>query len=126
MRDDRPVYRRKLSNAGSWGDLSIPQHLALSLHRVTGWLLLGWVVVHLGLPAVTPGSSVWNPLSQLAAPASKVVVVGLFAVLVFHSFNGLRLLAAELLGVGVDNVRRAFLATLAVSGLLVIGLGGGL
>ncbi|MEF8800279.1 MAG: succinate dehydrogenase, cytochrome b556 subunit [Halolamina sp.] len=115
-------YRRKLASVKSWTDFSA-RHVAFALHRITGWLLLGWVVVHLGLPAVTTGPSVWNPLRDLPGPLSRVVVVGLLSVLVFHIFNGIRLLAAELFGVGIKTTRRVFLWTLATSVLLVIGLG---
>lgn len=121
MRENRLTYRRKVSNVENWGDFSI-QHVAFALHRITGWALLGWVVVHLGLPSLG-GSSVWNPLTELSAPLSEVVVIGLFAVLLFHAFNGIRLLAAELLGIGAGNTKRLFLGTLIASVLLVAGLG---
>lgn len=122
MSEDRLVYRRALSNADSWTDFSV-QHVAFALHRVTGWVLLGWLVVHLGVPTASSPGAVWNPLVQLSEPAATAVVVGLFAVLVFHAFNGIRLLAAELLGAGTGASRRVFLWTLAVSVLLVVGLG---
>lgn len=121
MGDDGIEYRRTLSNVGSWSDFSV-RHVSFALHRITGWLLLGWVVVHLGVPAATAGPSVWNPLVEVPAPVARVVVVGLLAVLVFHSFNGVRLLAAELFGVGIETARRVFLWTLATSILLVAGL----
>lgn len=122
MRENRLEYRRNLSNREAWSDFSV-QHTAFALHRITGWALLGWVVIHLGFPVMGSGSSVWNPLVELAAPVSKLVVVGLFAVLIFHVFNGIRLLAAELLGAGAGNTKGVFLFTLAVSSLLVVGMG---
>lgn len=115
-------YRRKISNVWSWTDFSA-RHAAFALHRITGWLLLGWVVVHLGLPTVSGGSAVWNPLVDLGEPVAGAVVVGLFAVLVFHSFNGVRLIAAELFGVGIATARRVFLWTLVASAVLVVGMG---
>jgi len=123
MREDRLSYRRKVTNVGSWREFSV-QHVAFSLHRVTGWLLLGWVLVHLGVPLLTAGPSVWNPLVELSGTVGTAVVTGLFAVLVFHAFNGVRLLAAELLGLGAGNVRPVFLSTLAASALLVVVMGG--
>lgn len=122
MRENRLEYRRELSNRETWRDFSV-QHTAFALHRITGWALLGWVVVHLGIPVMTSGPSIWNPLVELTAPVSKMVIIGLFAVLVFHVFNGIRLLAAELLGAGAGNTKRMFLFTLTVSGLLVVGMG---
>lgn len=99
------------------------RHVAFALHRVTGWLLLGWVVVHLGVPTVSGGLAVWNPLVDLGEPAAEAVVVGLFAVLIFHSFNGIRLIAAELFGVGIATARRVFLWTLVLSVVLLVAMG---
>lgn len=121
MRENRLTYRRKVSDVKSWRNFSI-HHVAFALHRITGWALLGWVVVHLGLPLLG-GSSVWNPLTELSAPLSEVIVIGLLAVLLFHLFNGIRLLAAELLGIGAGNAKYLFLGTVVTSALLVAGLG---
>lgn len=122
MGEQRLEYRRKLSNVGRWREFSV-QHVSFALHRVTGWLLLGWVGVHLGVPAITSGPAVWNPLVELDSSVSAAVVVGLFAVLLFHAFNGVRLLVAELSGVGSGNTRTVFLWTLAVSLVSVVVLG---
>lgn len=122
MGEKRLQYQRRLSRIESWTDFSA-RHVAFALHRITGWLLLGWVVVHLGVPAASDGTTVWNPLVATSEPVSKMVVVALFAVLVFHSFNGIRLVAAELFGVGIATAKRVFLWTLIISVLLVIGMG---
>lgn len=122
MGENRLEYRRNLSNVKEWRDFSV-QHIAFALHRVTGWLLLGWIIIHLGVPALTAGPAVWNPLSELRPPAAKVVSVSLFAVLVFHALNGVRLLAAEWLGVGASRTKPVFLGTLVLSGLLLVVMG---
>jgi succinate dehydrogenase / fumarate reductase cytochrome b subunit len=122
MERKRLEYRRKVSSIRSWMDFSA-RHVAFALHRVTGWLLLGWVVVHLGVPTVSGGLAVWNPLVDLGEPAAEAVVVGLFAVLIFHSFNGIRLIAAELFGVGIATARRVFLWTLVLSVVLLVAMG---
>lgn len=122
MAEDRLEYRRTLMNVAGWKDFSV-QHVAFGLHRVTGWLLLAWVGIHLGVPAVTAGPSVWNPFTQLGPAASQAVVVGLFAVLLFHGLNGVRLLAAELLGVGAGRTRAVFLGTMALVVLSLVVLG---
>lgn len=122
MREDELIYRRALSNVDSWTDFSV-QHVAFALHRLTGWVLLGWVALHLGVPVAASPGAVWNPLVELSGATSKLVVVGLLAVLVFHAFNGIRLLTAELFGAGTGSARWTFLWTLSVSGLLVVGLG---
>lgn len=116
MSDDRIVYHRELSTPSSWRDFSV-QHVAFGLHRLTGWLLLGWVVLHLGLPARSAPTAVW-------APTSSSVIVLLLAVLVFHTFNGIRLLVAEAVGVGAMTTKRVFVGTLIACIVLVVGLGG--
>lgn len=95
------------------------EHVAFALHRITGWLLLAWVGVHLVWPAVTrTPSAVWRP-------TRTAVAVLLLAVLVFHAFNGVRLLLAECAGFGVGNTERGFGVMLAVSILvLAVAMGG--
>lgn len=116
MRDNQLVYERNVSNPRSWREFSV-EHVAFGLHRVTGWLLLGWVAVHLGVPALGTPSAVW-------APTSTAVIVTLLSVLLFHVLNGVRLLVAELTGVGTTHARRVFQGTLALCVVLVVALGG--
>lgn len=116
MQDNQLVYKRNVTNPSSWRDFSA-QHVAFAVHRVTGWLLLGWVVVHLGLPAVATPTAVW-------APSSKVVIVTLLSVFVFHAFNGVRLLVAELSGVGTTHARQVFHGTLVLCVVVVVAMGG--
>ncbi|MFB6086919.1 MAG: hypothetical protein ABEJ85_00230 [Haloarculaceae archaeon] len=118
MPDDQIVYRRNVSNPRSWGEFSV-EHVAFGIHRVTGWLLLGWVLVHLGLPALSAPDAVW-------APTATTTIVLLMAVLLFHGFNGARLLVAEFTGVGAGNPKQLFLATVVLCAVLVVGLGGAL
>jgi succinate dehydrogenase/fumarate reductase cytochrome b subunit len=118
MSDDQIIYRRELSTPSSWRDFSV-QHVAFGLHRITGWLLLGWIVLHLGLPARSAPTAVW-------APTSPSIIVLLLTVLVFHTFNGIRLLAAEVVGVGAMTTKRVFVGTLVACIVLVVGLGGAL
>jgi len=116
MRDNQLVYKRNVSSPSSWLDFSI-EHVAFAIHRITGWLLLGWVVVHLGLPAITAPSTVWTPMST-------ATIVALLSVFVFHALNGVRLLVAELAGVGTTHARQVFQGTLVLCVVLVIVMGG--
>lgn len=116
MSDDRLVYRRDVSDPSSWRDFSI-QHWAFALHRITGWLLLGWIVFHLAIPAADSPSAVW-------VPTSTIVIVLLLTILLFHLLNGTRLLVAELTGVGSATSRHAIVGTVVVCLILVVGLGG--
>jgi succinate dehydrogenase/fumarate reductase cytochrome b subunit len=114
MTEDELVYRRDGANPQSWSTYS-DEHLAFLLHRVTGWLLLGWVVLHLVVPVTNGPAAIWYPTSDL-------FVTALLSVLLFHGFNGLRLIVAEL-GYGAASTRRLFQATLLVCLLLVVVLG---
>ena len=116
MKDDQLVYKRNVSNPGSWRDFSI-EHVAFGFHRITGWLLLIWVAIHLGLPSLGTPSAVW-------VPTSTPVIVGLLSVFFFHLLNGCRLLVAEMTGVGTQNARTVFQGTLVLCVILVIALGG--
>lgn len=119
MKEDRVIYRRKLFAFRSWTDFSVG-HVAFALHRATGWLLLGWVLIHLTVPAVRTSPQ------AVHIPRSSAVIVAVLAVLVFHSFNGLRLILAELGGMTADYNRIAFYLTTAMSvvaiGMLGVGL----
>lgn len=117
MRENRLVYERNVTDIGSWSDFS-PNHVAFALHRITGWLLLGWVFVHLGLPSLLEAPT------AVYAPASKAVIVALFSVFLFHAFNGVRLLVAEFTGYGAGAAKRVFQGTLALALLFTIALGG--
>ena len=116
MNDERLVYRRSASNPTSWLDFSAA-HLAFVLHRITGWLLLGWVVIHLAIPSLRD-----SPVAVFV-PSSDTVIVSLLAISIFHSFNGIRLLVAEFTGLGTQNTKRVFIGTLVVSIILIIGIG---
>lgn len=119
MEDNRLTYRRKLFNVRSWGEFTIG-HVAFALHRVTGWLLLGWLVVHLFLPTIRTSPS------AVYLPTAEWVIVLLLAVLVFHTFNGIRLVIIELGGLSPAKNQLSFRVTLGLSvlliALLVVGL----
>lgn len=93
-------------------------HLTFALHRVTGWLLLGWIVVHLAFPALQTAPT------AVFIPSSTPVIMVLLAVSVFHTLNGLRLLTAEFTGFGTGNTKAVFLGTLVLVGVIVVGAGG--
>lgn len=117
MQGDDPIYERRIRNPHEWWNFSI-EHTAFALHRISGWLLLGWVVLHLGIPTTTrSATAVW-------IPGSKAIIVGLLVVFVFHGLNGIRLLVTELTGTGAGNVRLAFQVTVVLCAVLIVVLGG--
>lgn len=111
LNENRVTYRRRVSDLKSWLRYT-PEHVAFALHRITGWLLLGWVGLHLAIPVLEGGN--------VYVPESAAMTVFVIAVLVFHGFNGIRLIAAELFGVGISQARRVFYATLIAAAALVI------
>lgn len=120
MSEQKPVYKRRIFDPRSWSDFAVG-HVAYALHRVTGWLLIGWVGLHLVWPLLAPGSS-----ATVYIPGSDLVFIGLFAVLLFHGFNGIRLMIVELGGITPAGNRWAFWVSLVASVVLLIPLGVGL
>ncbi|WP_265110817.1 hypothetical protein [Halosolutus halophilus] len=119
MDDEKLIYERDLLAVRSWRNFAVG-HIAFTLHRLTGWLLLVWIGVHLIVPVLqaTP-SSVYTPIS-------RPVIVALLSVLVFHSFNGIRLVIVELGGLTASGNRLSFWLILGLSALFIILLGVGL
>lgn len=113
------IYRRKLFDPGSWRDFSAG-HSAFVLHRLTGWLLLVWIAVHLVIPLAD------SSVLTVYIPTSAWVIVSLLAVLVFHTLNGLRLVVIELGMLPLSENRASFWFTLGLSVLIVAILGAGL
>ncbi|WIV67027.1 hypothetical protein [Natrialbaceae archaeon AArc-T1-2] len=116
MDDEQLIYGRDLLAARSWRNFAVG-HVAFTLHRLTGWLLLAWIGIHLLVPILQASpSSVYNPTSTW-------IIVALLAVLVFHSFNGIRLVIVELGGLTASGNRLSFWLTVGASAALVILMG---
>lgn len=107
------VYRREVSDVGSWRGFSVP-HVAFALHRVTGWLLLGWVGYHLVVPMLS------GPATGVQPPGGKLFTVAVLSVLFFHGINGIRLLIVETFGWGIDYIEPLFKGTVVVTALTVV------
>lgn len=115
MSDERLIYRRTLGDVRQWRNVSV-EVLAFWLHRITGWLLLGWIGLHLAIPAITDApTAIWFP-------TWKVAIVFLLSIVVFHALNGIRLMVAEM-GLGAGQTRRTFQTTLLLCALVIVILG---
>ena len=112
-KESTKVYRREVSDIGSWREFSVP-HVAFALHRVTGWLLLGWVGYHLVVPMLTGASTSVQP------PSGNLFTVAVLSVLFFHGINGLRLLVVEFSSRGVDYIEQLFKGTVVATGLTAV------
>lgn len=110
-------------SAGMW---------AWVLHKVTGWILAGYLFAHIAvLSTAIPASS--NP--TLVAEGVdlytytiqglegifliRVLEVGLLAVAVFHMTNGIRLLLVDL-GIGLERQAAGFYASLVVTVIVTV------
>lgn len=116
MDDEDLVYRRAVTNVRSWTDFSTG-HIAFSLHRVTGWLLLGWVLLHLAVPMIG------ETAESVYSPTGTVEILLVMSVAVFHAFNGLRLVVIELGSVTAQGNRVAFWLTAILSLLIIVSMG---
>lgn len=75
---------------------------AFYAHRTGGLAILGFLALHLvdvGLVAVSP--ALYDEVHTLyGTPALRVFEIGLLATILFHAFDGLRLLVLDLVDVG--------------------------
>lgn len=78
------------------------------LHRLTGLLLLGYLVLHLvtiGM-ALIGGRPLFDAtMAMLASPPFLAAEVAIVGCLVFHALNGLRIIAVER-GIGIRAADR--------------------
>lgn len=94
------LYRMALMN---------PERVAFTLHRVTGVLLVAYLVMHLYATSLTLDPKAW--LEFVRATENPLVKFGEWVVassLIFHGLNGIRLLFTEFLGVGIGRPRKGF------------------
>lgn len=94
-------------------------HLA---HRISGLAILAFLVLHLvdvSLIAVSP--ALYDEVHQLYGTAPlRVFEVALLAAIVFHAFNGLRLIALDLVDLPGRVAERLLWAVLVVTVLLTV------
>jgi succinate dehydrogenase cytochrome b556 subunit len=68
-----------------------------ALHRVTGWTILLFLVIHVVfIHEITAGQGAWAYLTGLdTSPIGEVFFLLLGAALLFHAFNGTRIMLIE-------------------------------
>lgn len=84
------------------------QGLLFLLHRITGGILLAYVVAHILTisTALFGGAALFDTLmTMLAAPSFRVVELVLLGCVTFHALNGLRLILEDR-GIGLDSGNR--------------------
>ena len=95
---------------------------AFYAHRTGGLAIFGFLALHLvdvGLIAVSP--ALYDEVHELyGTPALRVFEVGLLAAVLFHAFDGLRLLVLDVVDVGWRTSERLLWAAVVLSVALTI------
>ncbi len=91
-------------------------------HRISGVLVLGYLYLHLFLLSAVllpAGSHDFNAVAKVVEqPVFIVLDLALFAIILVHALNGLRLIAADF-GLMIRKNRLAIWLTLAVGAILM-------
>lgn len=91
-------------------------------HKFTGWVLIGYLFAHIAvLSSAIAGPEVYTQTLQNLESILlvRMLEVGLLAVAVFHTLNGVRLLFVDL-GIGLESQAKSFYASLIVTAIIVI------
>lgn len=93
---------------------------AFYLHRITGVAIFGFLCLHiLDVGAYTVSPSLYDDLHRVyGSLPMRIFESGLLAAILFHTFNGLRILAIDAADLGAVAARRALGAVVALTVLL--------
>jgi succinate dehydrogenase / fumarate reductase cytochrome b subunit len=106
-------YRGK---SGQWAFLG---------HRITGFLVFLFLLLHVVDVSLLRWPHTYDQVHRLYGNvALRLFEVGLLFALVFHTFNGLRIVAVDIFPDAVRNQRRLFQGVLAIT--LLMGIPGGI
>ena len=106
-------YRGK---SGQWAFLG---------HRITGFLVFLFLLLHIVDVSLLRWPATYDQVHRLYGNVMlRLFEVGLLFALVFHTFNGLRIVAVDLFPDAVRNQRRLFQGVIAIT--LLMGIPGGI
>lgn len=106
---------RYKGKAGQWAFIS---------HRITGFLVFLFLLLHIVDVSLLRWPDTYDQVHRLYGNVLlRLFEVGLLFSLLFHSFNGLRIVAVDVFPEAVRNQRRLFQAVVAFT--LLIGVPGG-
>lgn len=101
--------------AGNW---------AFILHRLTGIILIGYLLVHIFvLTSMYDPAAFAEEMELLTTPAAQVLEYLLFLPILFHSINGIRLIIVEWTDKGSKNHKKMLAAVYVVCTLLAVAMG---
>ena len=111
-----PASTRYKGKSGQWAFLG---------HRITGFLVFLFLLLHIVDVSLLRWPETYDQVHRLYGNVLlRLFEVGLLMALVFHSLNGLRIVAVDVFPEAVRNQRR--LLQVVVAFTLLIGLPGGL
>ena len=98
---------------------------AFYLHRITGFAIFAFLCLHvLDVSTYALSPALYDELHSVYATAPmRVFEAGLLVAILFHTLNGLRLVAVDVADLGIDGSRRALVGVAALTVLL--GAAGG-
>ena len=98
--------------------------VAWILHRLSGVALTLYLVIHIWvIHHIGQGPEAFNAImGKVQTPFFKLLEIGLLGTVLYHSFNGFRILLFDL-GVGIKQQKQIFWGTVVV-GLLFLAYGG--
>lgn len=89
------------------------------MHRLAGLALIFYLCLHIWvINTLTKGEAVFNSLMTfLGSPLFKILEIGLWGVILFHAFNGMRIVIIDFYGVSRHH-KNLFIASMLLGLLL--------
>ena len=110
-----PASTRYKGKAGQWAFLG---------HRITGFLVFLFLLLHIVDVSLLRWPETYDQVHRLYGNVLlRLFEVGLLLALLFHTFNGVRIVAVDVFPEAVRNQRRLLQVVVALT--LVIGIPGG-
>jgi len=111
-----PASTRYRGKAGQWAFLS---------HRITGFLVFLFLLLHIVDVSLLRWPDTYDAVHRLYGNVVlRLFEVGLLFALVFHTFNGMRIVAVDVFPDAVRNQRRLLQVVVALT--LLTGVPGGI
>ncbi len=110
------VVKRYRLHTGTW---------AWVLHRISGVVLALYLPLHIWVVYhVSKGREEFNEMmAAVSGPAFKVFEIGLLAAILFHAFNGLRIIGIDLDWLGTARAQRVAFWVAGLATLPILGYG---